>query len=276
MADDLELIERLHALKVKGLLTEQEFALEKARVLAKKHTSVSVEQEPSSVEQPSIRTGRGFRYKASNTARLASVTLLALLAGGTYWLVVADPFEAFEQSSEEVMAQNSQIADSPPKLTSDGPNDKSDAESEQVTALDSMAVPEAEPVYPEAKWFIKDSDEGFIAMYGPPQASWNYALECDPINRTIEFMSWGADASSGDRVVADVAGDSLFKASVRFVTDDPGTGRVTIPSTSKLFSALIAGETPLRITWNLGAVDEMPNAPELRGFLTTCRQRAVG
>lgn len=273
MQSNLDKLERLHTLFKTGALSDEEYQQEKARLLARRHTSSPVDQQPPSAEQPPIQPDRAFRYKATNATRLASFALIALLAGGAYWVVVAEPFRAFEESDHSTLEANPQKATGSTKLDNDGKDSGANTEVKPVAPSDEAEILEPESPYPGDEWFTKDSDEGFIAMYGPPQASWDYALECNSITQNIEFRSWGADSSSGDKVVADVAGSNPLRLGVRFSNDDTDTGKVAIPASSELFSALIAGETPFRITWSRGAVDEMPNTPTLRNFLRLCRQR---
>lgn len=175
MADDLELIERLHALRAKGLLTEQEFASEKARVLSRRIPVGAPAVEHSAAAQTPVQGGYGVRYKASNATRLAAVALLVGLAGGTYWLVAADLFATSGRSGEEVMAAAPQAADSPSRPASPGEGNEPAAQGELLAALEPMAIPEDEQAYaaappvrmpPPAE---QEERQAFAAPSPPPQ-----------------------------------------------------------------------------------------------------------
>lgn len=101
--DELEAIERLHALKLKGLLTDEEFASEKERVFAEKRAipSGSAGSQTSELQDEQSRYSEGYGGDRRGKIVVGLVGL-GLLAGGVWWAIgTQSPFEVEDEPLEE-------------------------------------------------------------------------------------------------------------------------------------------------------------------------------
>lgn len=86
--DELEAIDRLHALKVKGLLTDEEFASEKERVFAGARAMPAAAVAPSASEPHYERSSYGEGYDGDRRRKvLFAIAGLGLLIGALWWAV---------------------------------------------------------------------------------------------------------------------------------------------------------------------------------------------
>ena len=282
--DDLDQIARLFRLRESGALTQAEFEAEKARVLSARDAddrAAAGEASPrepveaaaySEAEHHYANPHEGERYRRSKWP-LALVVLAAILAlgAGVGWYATRGSSTTAERAATGNAASASKV-----RNVFDMPVAPEPA-STTVAPPPGGATPTPAPTeaaYPKSEWFVLDQGADFSASFGPPEAESSYSLECDAPKRSISFISWGADASSGNTVVVEVAGASPYAADVAFSSDGMGSGTVVIPADNGLYTELINGNSPLRVKWNKGSIDEMPNAPKLQNFLKLCRQRS--
>lgn len=246
--NDLEKIDRLFALKEKGALSDDEFQSEKRRLLDGSSRSADANGEIAPAE-----FSRGAAYTSSSLPKFFAVTVLCAILGAGFWY-----FQSIAPSQSK--------AHSTPDLTDDG-------HSEQVISEPQPEfLTEPQPT-PTEQWIEVESDGDPKIFYGPPASDAGYWLNCHRADGIVEFVSVGATTESGDSVVIDAGKAASFRADVEFETGEWEQASVAIPADSEVFGELRAEGQFLRISWDKGALDRLPNAPVLKAFLTECRKQ---
>ena len=177
-------------------------------------------------------------------------------------VIVPDTVASASASNGEAVSPSNHSSEN----SSSFPNDRR-------TATVDFAKTTAAYVAPVSNWGLGEQDGDEVADFGPPESESTVTLRCDVAKRAILLVSWGTAPSNGKAVKIDAGGLDAVHGIAIFNTEDEGSATVVTPANSTLYSDLIRGKTPMRVTWQKGAVDEMPNEPKLQQFLAKCRNK---
>lgn len=272
--DDLDQIARLFRLRESGALTQAEFEAEKARVLGGSYEEPVRASVPVQPPEPELIAHAGEHGEEGETKGKRFIVLAAILVVVIVAAIAAWSWLARAPAPTDTMVDANSSASAPTSDTIAGSEVAAAPATRSPATATPSPTPAAEAAYPGSEWFVLDQGADLSANFGPPEAESHYSFECHADRKTISFVSWGADASSGNMATVEVPGADPFAGNVDFSNDGMGSGTIAVPADSAIYTELINGKSPLRVKWNKGAIDEMPNAPKLQDFLKLCRQHS--
>jgi Short C-terminal domain len=120
-------------------------------------------------------------------------------------------------------------------------------------------------------WTLKEENGSSFALYGQPQTSATYSLECLPSEKAVEFTAFEVERPSNLEIKLAAAQEQSHRITGRYEEDDVYPYfAFQAPMDLPIWNDLAAGNLDLKVTSDGALIIKAPTSPVLTKFITGC------